>query len=264
MLMTEGLLEWTKYCLWGRGPWISKRNQLLHLIEHFRPHIGTKTTYSSILDTIFNVEKAADPLFSLAISRDESNTDNGGKNAIGRVLDLDDLEVNATNAFGHAPLLSDESNPITILSGYSIAIDSISCGTTTENYTKYAAGSAANGVYVVDSGTTLSFVPTHVAKAVNALFVPAAERSGGLYYVICNATTPYVSLTIGGVELPISPKDLIYGALAGGQGLCLYSVGDSDVDGVDFIGDSFLRSMLAVFDWGESEIRFARRPYYET
>jgi len=58
-----------------------------------------------------------------------------------------------------------------------------------------SGGSAVE--YIVDSGTTLNYVPTSVADAINAAFSPAATYSSseGAYVVSCTAKAPAVNVS---------------------------------------------------------------------
>ncbi|KAF7795741.1 hypothetical protein EIP86_006908 [Pleurotus ostreatoroseus] len=71
---------------------------------------------------------------------------------------------------------------------------------------KHTAGSV-----ILDTGTTLNFVPTQIAQEFNSKFDPPAtfDADEDTYFVDCNATAPAFSATIGGVEFAVDPKDQI-------------------------------------------------------
>lgn len=62
-----------------------------------------------------------------------------------------------------------------------------------------------------DTGTTLNSLPTDVAKAYNAKFVPPAtfDQASNEYFVDCNAIAPTLGVTIGGSTFTIDGKDQI-------------------------------------------------------
>ena len=64
---------------------------------------------------------------------------------------------------------------------------------------------------ILDTGTTLNYLPTEVAAAFNSRFVPPAtfDAAEDAWFVDCNATAPLFSVVIGGVEFVIDPKDQI-------------------------------------------------------
>ena len=77
---------------------------------------------------------------------------------------------------------------------------------------------------VVDSGTTIAYVPGGLAKEINAAFSPPAKLRNGYWEVSCDATPPSFSISIGGTDFKISsaevlpPKALSYDA---NTGLCV-------------------------------------------
>ncbi|KAA6410757.1 MAG: hypothetical protein FRX48_05067 [Lasallia pustulata] len=79
---------------------------------------------------------------------------------------------------------------------------------------------------IVDSGTTLIYLPTGIANAVNALFNPPAvfDNYKGAYTVACTAAVPSLGIEIGGVTFYINPVDMI---LAAGDGTCITGVDDA-------------------------------------
>lgn len=90
---------------------------------------------------------------------------------------------------------------------------------------------------ILDSGTTLIYVPDAVANAFNKHWSPPAKysKSQGAFVVDCDATAPYFSVTIGGKTFTTTPADLIYPSGTAGQ--CISSVlrGGSDQNGDVFI-----------------------------
>ncbi|EIN11164.1 acid protease [Punctularia strigosozonata HHB-11173 SS5] len=128
---------------------------------------------------------------------------------------------------------------------------------------------ATNGSAILDTGTTLNYVPTPIAKAFNKGFKPAAKyvEDEGTYYVDCNATAPDFAVTIGGVEFSVSGKDNILpiGADEKGKQLCISGTQDGgpDEDGNIFIlGDTFLHNVVATFNIAANTISLTeRKPY---
>lgn len=101
---------------------------------------------------------------------------------------------------------------------------------------------------ILDTGTTLNYVPTALAKAYNAQFKPAATfvEDEDIYYVACNATTPKFDVVIGGKTFTIDAKDQImpYGTNEKGEEICISGTQDggdpSDPSTVYILGDVFL------------------------
>ena len=62
---------------------------------------------------------------------------------------------------------------------------------------------------IVDSGTTIAYLPAAIAKTINAAFDPPAKLKGGIWEVPCDATPPSFSISIGGTDFIISAEELL-------------------------------------------------------
>ncbi|KAH8650008.1 aspartic peptidase domain-containing protein [Xylariales sp. PMI_506] len=125
--------------------------------------------------------------------------------------------------------------------------------------------SAAGIPVIVDSGTTLLYLPTNIAEPVlNAYDPPAIYIDDeGAYFVPCNATAPEFGITIGGKTFTVSAEDLIYQDIIDTpSGLCLAGIVDGGTEGSFIFGDTFLNNVISVFDVGAAEMRFAARVPY--
>lgn len=83
---------------------------------------------------------------------------------------------------------------------------------------------------ILDTGTSFNWLPTDVAKAYNAKFVPPAtfDPNAGVYYVACNASIPDFEVQIGGQRFAIDGKDLILpaGKDSTGKKVCISGIQD--------------------------------------
>lgn len=200
--------------------------------------------YSSLMNTIVT-QSLADPYFALAVSRDASGTGAGGVLSIGDLPDLTDPTINATSDYAVAPFASSQ--------GYFISVDYIQYGS--------SSGTDAGVSYLIDSGTSLVYVPTADAVAFNSLFSPAATPdSSGTYYVDCSATAPEFSVVIGGYLFPLNPVDLLVPI---GNGNCMSGIQDAGT-GSNILGDVFFKNVVAIFDWGNGQMEFYGRVEYES
>jgi hypothetical protein len=141
---------------------------------------------------------------------------------------------------------------------------------------------------IVDSGTTLLYLPTELAEDVLNLYDPPAvyvEDEGG-YFALCNASVPEFGVEIGGKVFWISEADSMHRHHSGlcnqgaghlltrftvlmqgqyftddaGDNYCL--TGPQDGEGGPYIlGDTFLNNVVVVFDVGASQMRFAAHDY---
>jgi len=162
-----------------------------------------------------------------------------------------------------------------------------SVGGVAKEYTLYAVkagGFTVNGTkvasspnVVIDSGTTLSYLPAAVVTALAKGFNPPARSGGtlslagsavqpGMMTIGCNATPPKFAIVINGTSLSIDARELIHvvarNTATMAPVLCTLSVapsGGAGAGGLSILGGPFLRSVLAVFDVGAAEMRFANR-----
>jgi hypothetical protein len=79
---------------------------------------------------------------------------------------------------------------------------------------------------ILDSGTTLVYLPDKIADAYNSHWNPAAQYdpSSGIYFVDCDAVAPKLNITIGGVDFKFDSRDLVYSAQDGYDQDCISSI----------------------------------------
>ncbi|ORY67756.1 aspartic peptidase domain-containing protein [Pseudomassariella vexata] len=192
------------------------------------------------------------PLFSLALTRNSSE----GYIAFGGLPPVD-----YAGEFASTPILKISINEpyksIPQYEFYTIVPDS---------YTwKNATTSASNIPIIVDSGTTLAYLPTNIAEPILAAYSPPAVylENEGAYFAPCDATPPEFGITIGGTTFQIDPKDMIYTDIVDPDtGYCLAGIVDGGDEGSFILGGTFLNNVVAVFDVGAAEMRFAARVPY--
>ncbi|KAJ3851420.1 aspartic peptidase domain-containing protein [Lentinula lateritia] len=125
---------------------------------------------------------------------------------------------------------------------------------------------------ILDSGTTLDYVPTDVADAFAAAFDPPAIKDNdfGVYTVVCTATVPEFTVTIGGVTFTVDPADNLFPLGIqddDGNELCASGTFDggpsTGAEGNVFIlGDTFLHNVIATFNIETDEITLTQRAPY--
>ena len=112
-------------------------------------------------------------------------------------------------------------------------------------------------------------MPTALAESINQAYSPPGYLDELNYWwvVKCTATAPIFGVTVGGVPLYASPQDMFLElhspeAIAHfGPGMCFCANQDGGTDGIFVLGDVWLRSVIATFDVGAAEIRFAAHSY---
>ncbi|KAK4544955.1 hypothetical protein LTR36_003860 [Oleoguttula mirabilis] len=226
------------------------------------------TTAVPYTNWIFNaIDKGLiNPMFSLAIERGSKG--GGGQLALGGLPDID-----FNHTFTSTPLKIIELTPHAIeaknYSYYTIVPDGFLLSGEEDTYYGYQEFSehpSTTYPVIVDSGTTLVYLPERIADIVNALFDPPSVyiEEEGVYENYCDATPPTFAIRINGTDFYISSADLL---LTGELGLdtetggCVTGVQPMD-GGIYILGDVFLKNVVAVFDIGASEMRFAPHEKY--
>jgi len=127
----------------------------------------------------------------------------------------------------------------------------------------------ANNNTILDTGTTLHFVPTPVIEAYAKQFKPPAvlDEDFGLYLVACNATVPPLSVQIGGKSFTIDPRDEILPAGTDDEGNIICITGTQDggpnvAEDIFILGDTFLHNVVATFNPVAGEVTLTQRAKY--
>jgi hypothetical protein len=234
-------------------------------------HPGTNTSNSTFLldrvpytPVLQNMAKQGliDPYFSLAIQRTpfNSSTGHGGYLALGGLPPVDH-----SPEFAVTPVEITEAVPLNVISGKrQLSFWTVTVQGAVFNSTDHPAHSNSTPPFqaVVDSGSPSSFFPHTLAASLNAAFNPPATpipSNPSVYSVACDATPPTFGLTIGNQTFYHAPEDLIINT---GGDTCISGLGNADAapfEGVVlyFLGDVFLKNVVAVFDFGKDEMRFA-------
>jgi hypothetical protein len=214
---------------------------------------STQEVYNPIFTTMYSKGLIENDYFSLLIERQNSGP--SGYLAFGGVPD-----VAFTQNFTSTPII------ITTIEGYPDSYDFYTINIISVELNGAAVSKSGGSAveYIVDSGTTLNYVPTSVADAINAAFSPAATYSSseGAYVVSCTAKAPAVSIDIAGVLFPINPLDMILDA---GDGTCISGFmdgGSSDTEDIFILGDTFQKNVVTLFDVGAGVLQFAGREFY--
>jgi hypothetical protein len=197
-------------------------------------------------------EGEIDSLFSIALERGSGG--GGGQVALGGLPTIKfdhDFASTPIEIHSFGPRHPQESKNYTF---YTIQPDGVVVG---------GQNLALNVPVIVDSGTTLVYLPQSLTKAINQAFDPPSVNVGGLWENYCNAKPPKVSITIGGKNFAISASELLLKGSLGKDpqtGGCVCGIQASA--GPYILGDVFLKNVVAVFDIGESEMRFAPHVTY--
>ncbi|AEO71918.1 uncharacterized protein THITE_50908 [Thermothielavioides terrestris NRRL 8126] len=212
---------------------------------------GTQVEYSPLFTSMIN-QGLVDPVFSIAIDRNASS----GMLAFGGIAPASGLDLSRTATMDMViTSVLDIPSSSTQYSFYSVIPDGWYFDQTTN--TKKIP-------YIVDSGTTLNYLPPSLADAINAAFEPPAVYMWmyGAYFTSCDAIVPQVAVILDGIKFFINPVDLLYRTMVDPMtGLCLTAI-SSGGTGPYILGDAFMQNSLVVFDVGRAKMRFIPRQHY--
>ncbi|OQE25328.1 hypothetical protein PENSTE_c006G03810 [Penicillium steckii] len=205
-----------------------------------------------------------DPYFSLALARTPQNASRG----FGGYLTLGGLPpVKHSSKFSSVPVKILDSIPKNITSGlharayWASTVSSVSYGPSSGGKLKTNSTSFK---FFLDSGNYIQYLPSAIANPINDLFDPPAKYVEGYegFVVDCSAKTPKFGLTLGNQTFFHNGRDLIYQT---DDGTCISNIAPSEsvpllkqLD-INILGVPFLKNVVAVFDFGENEMRFAKR-----
>ncbi|KAF2165411.1 hypothetical protein M409DRAFT_24261 [Zasmidium cellare ATCC 36951] len=221
-----------------------RRDEAIYSTEN--PPRNSSNAYNVSLDypTVFesmDARQLVEPFFSIAME----NAVRGGYLTFGGLP-----EISFNRTFATAPLAS----PIDESRQYQIGVDSLNL-----------VGNVSNNTFtaIVDTGTTVCFLPEQLATAINRAFDPPGEYDNqtGQFETSCTAAQPKVEATIGGVRFPFTQSMLVPKNFSDLSQGCTSMYAPQQPGGVIILGSSFLNNVVAVFDVGKEEMRFARHDY---
>lgn len=136
-------------------------------------------------------------------------------------------------------------------------------GFTASGYSIGTAATTSSSIAgIVDTGTTLMYVPTAVAKAYYAKVSGAVlDNSQGGYTFPCSATLPNFSITVGGVKQIVPGKYINYAPTTDGSNTCFGGMQPNTGIGFSIFGDIFIKSKYIVHDvsTGSPRLGFAQQ-----
>ncbi|EGN93043.1 hypothetical protein SERLA73DRAFT_64735, partial [Serpula lacrymans var. lacrymans S7.3] len=146
--------------------------------------------------------------------------------------------------------------PVTSPSRWNVLLDSFIVGTQTYSVSTGVKGAPSNqAVVLLDSGTSYTYAPTEVCQAIYGNISGAQYNSGlGQWVVPCDAEID-MALQFNNQIYPIHPLDVSPASLSD-PSTCVgsfvpqsVSVGAGQFDWL--LGDNFLRSVYALYDFGD-------------
>jgi hypothetical protein len=119
---------------------------------------------------------------------------------------------------------------------------------------------------LLDSGSSLMYLPDNLVRSLYGTFDARYDASIGAAYVDCDLGNQEGSLEFdfSGVIISVRMSELvILGAVSRGQPICILGIGLAG-DSVAVLGDTFLRSAYVVYDLENNEISLAQTNFNAT
>ncbi|CRG82839.1 hypothetical protein PISL3812_00185 [Talaromyces islandicus] len=233
-----------------------------------------RTTYDPIFTRMWK-QGLVEPWFSLALERpspDDEVVGTGGYLGLGELAsvsyDTDSWAVKPVEVTNGIPgAFTNNTQEIT---EWTLSVDGVfwapadnvsNSSVATSSTPGFGSNSTAFQA-VVDSGQPLNLLPPEIIDEVHALFDPPVyyDATSRVYVASCDSKPPRLGIQLAGRVFWHKPEDLIMSVGDGSCSSALYPTGSSSLGvSFNFLGDAFLRNVLAVFDFGNDEMRFASR-----
>ncbi|KAH7339634.1 aspartic peptidase domain-containing protein [Rhizoctonia solani] len=200
----------------------------------------------------------------------EPNTPNHIAFALERAGDLDDMaegafdigeilpQYAAVNNSPHISLWPENTNRWTVLlDGMTVNNSTIKLNSTFEG-DNAADPPEGKSLALLDTGASLGLLPKWAVDAIYGHIPGSVYLTKDDIWVVPCMGEAQVTFTIGGVTVPIHPLDLttpgVYPVNETNQTFCLNAFRPLTIDNLPFdflLGDSFLRNVYAVYDFGD-------------
>jgi hypothetical protein len=220
--------------------------------------LSNRTTYNPILTSMYK-QGSIEPWFSIALERLDINSTTGA----GGYLGLGKLPpVSLSSSFVVVPVEITESLPASFTNGtveiteWTLGIEAVTWGTDgnmTSNTSRFQA--------VVDTGNYFNVLPPDIVEQIHDSFEPPGKYDATThqYVVDCDATVPKLGIQIGNQTFFHKPEDLVFHNPNGSCVTTLLPTVGGDGVMLNFLGDTFMKNVVSVFDFGVNEMRFAAR-----
>ena len=232
----------------------------------------TPFTYPTLLDEMFDQGLINLKAYSLYLNSFDSQTGSiifGGMDTDKYIGDLVQMPV----------ITRISSKGTQIYDHFTVAMTSMSVNNGAGDVTLTSSASPV----LLDSGTTLSYIPDIVARqlfdvvgATDDTYSARGPNASGFVYVYCNIVNDPFTFTFKfgdskntvGITIPISelvyPIETIFGSIENspypddtGDGICVFGINPS-IDGMAILGDTFLRSAYVVYDMSNNVVAMAQ------
>ncbi|KAF2669770.1 acid protease [Microthyrium microscopicum] len=219
---------------------------------------GTSIPYPPIFTNMYR-QKLIQPIFSLAVNRPKEGP---GVLALGGLPEQSKAVKFSAN-FARAPMQHLSISPRAPTPPDADGItDYLFYVTSTSGFSINSVPMSQGAEVIIDSGSPVSYLPKEIARAIHAQFTPpvSVDWLTGQYLFDCKNTKPAkVGVKFGNATVHFDPADLM---IVGAGDLCVSGIQNAPNVGKgvrSVLGGSFLKGVVAVFDVGRGEMRFAER-----
>jgi hypothetical protein len=196
--------------------------------------------------------------------------DDGTINSVAYSLWLNDLDASTgsilfggvdtdkfTGSLSTLPIIQESG----VYAEFIIALTDMGVG---DNKTSLFSGS--NVPVLLDSGSSLMYLPNAVCTALYTQFSAQYDSSQGAAFVDCDLANQSGSLEFGfsGVTISVPYNELVItAAISRGRPVCILGIAPAG-NSVSVLGDTFLRSAYVVYDLSNNEISLAQTNFNAT
>lgn len=119
---------------------------------------------------------------------------------------------------------------------------------------------------LLDSGSSLSYLPTQYAQALFKILSATWDSSSGAAVVSCNlaSSSTTVDFSFSGINITVPMNELVViDGYRRGQAVCILGISDAE-GSTSVLGDTFLRSAYVVYDLSNNQISLASTNFNST
>lgn len=222
---------------------------------------GDSHPYSPIMQSLFAQNSIPD-MFSIALQRDSKGTSPPSYLALGGLPDVPHDPTFYNTSIDAMMIAANDAEFIAYtidINGYAVSSDyNAQFSSPTNSNQKVTPLLSPNVQSIVDSGSSMCYVPDQVCESLIAAFSPPGQfdQENGIYTVPCTSRVPLFGVSIANKVFFLDPEDIVGQAVD--ERNCILGV-QSNGGSTNVLGDSFLHNVLAVFDLGNAQMRFAVR-----
>jgi hypothetical protein len=119
------------------------------------------------------------------------------------------------------------------------------------------------GAVLLDSGSSLSYLPDDIASAITSEVQAVYSQSEGVYLVDCSlaGNSSYVTFTFSDLRIAVPFSELVVEANNSNE--CIFGIVNAG-NSPNILGDTFLRSAYVVYDLDNNQISIAQTNFNST